>query len=123
MKWMSIFHSLVIPFLGGFALTLAKLIADQKLLSFDESNDIALDMVLLGVGALGAFYIKGGTVEATIDAGVGDAFLAAVLLYLRFHRKRLTVVAGGNPPAVSALSGTVQLILGVFAILWTLIAF
>jgi hypothetical protein len=61
---------LIIPFLGGFALTLVKSIADQKLLSFDDSNDIALDMVLLGVGALGAFYIKGGTVEATIDAGV-----------------------------------------------------
>jgi hypothetical protein len=43
---------LIIPFLGGFALTLVKSIADQKLLSFDDSNDIALDMVLLGVGAL-----------------------------------------------------------------------
>jgi hypothetical protein len=33
MKWMDLFHNLVIPFLGGFTLTLAKLVADQKLLS------------------------------------------------------------------------------------------
>ena|SRR5271155_2156182 len=123
MKWTDIFHSLIIPFLGGFALTLAKLIADQKLLSFDESNDIALDMVLLGVGALGAFYIKGGTVEATIDAGVGDAFLAAILLYFRYHRNRAKIAAGNSLIAVGAVRGITQLILGAGAILWTIKAF
>jgi hypothetical protein len=102
---------------------LAKLIADQKLLSFDESNDIALDMVLLGVGALGAFYIKGGTVEATIDAGVGDAFLAAILLYLRYRRKRLDHSASGTLPAVGPLTGIAQLVLGAGAIIWTIKAF
>jgi hypothetical protein len=122
MKWMDLFHNLIIPFLGGFALTLAKLIADQKLLSFDESNDIALDMVLLGVGALGAFYIKGGTVEATIDAGVGDAFLAAILLYLRYQRRHLNA-AGGVVVPVSWPRGIVQLILGAGAIIWTIKAF
>ena len=117
MKWLDIFHSLVIPFLGGFSLTLAKLIADQKLLSFDQANDIALDMVLLGVGALGAFFIKGGTVEATVDAGIGDAFLAVILLYLRFRRKRL------NIEQVGALAGIGQLVLGAGAIIWTIKAF
>jgi hypothetical protein len=113
---------LVIPFLGGFTLTLAKLVADQKLLSFDESNDIALDMVLLSVGALGAFYIKGGTVEATIDAGVGDAFLAAILLYLRYQRRHLDTVGGVVVP-VRWPRGVVQLILGAGAIIWTIKAF
>lgn len=76
MKWLEFFHTLVIPFIAGLSLTTAKLIADKKLFSFDESNDIALDLVLLGVGALGAFYAKGGTADSLIDAGIGDAFLA-----------------------------------------------
>jgi hypothetical protein len=72
MDWLSFFHALVIPFFGGFALTLGKLIADRRLLSFDEANSIALDMVLLAVGALGA-YARNRPVEATIDGGIGDA--------------------------------------------------
>jgi len=123
MKWLDIFHSLVIPFLGGFSLTLAKLIADQELLSFDQANDIALDMVLLGVGALGAFFIKGGTVEATVDAGTGDAFLAVILLYLRFRRKRLSVESSGGIPPVGVFAGIGQLVLGAGAIIWTIKAF
>jgi hypothetical protein len=114
---------LVIPFLGGFSLTLAKLIADQGLLSFDQANDIALDMVLLGVGALGAFFIKGGTVEATVDAGIGDAFLATVLLYLRYRRKRLSLAVDGDLAPEGAVAGIGQLILGAGAIIWTVLAF
>ncbi len=123
MQWLHIFHSLVIPFLGGFSLTLAKLIADQGLLSFDQANDIALDMVLLGVGALGAFFIKGGTVEATVDAGIGDAFLATVLLYLRYRRKRLSLAVDGDLAPEGAVAGIGQLILGAGAIIWTVLAF
>jgi hypothetical protein len=121
MQWMNVFHSLIIPFLGGFSLTLTKLIADRKLLSLDQANDIALDMVLLGVGALGAVYIKGGAVEATIDAGIGDAFVAAILLYLRFRRQHLT--REGSSTKVGLISGIVQVFLGACAILWTLMAF
>lgn len=80
LDWVVLFHELVIPFVGGFALTLGKLIADQKILSFDESNDIALDLVLVGVGALGALYKEAGAVQVTIDAAAGDVLLAAVLL-------------------------------------------
>jgi len=38
-------YSLVIPFLGGLVLTILKLIADQELLSFDQSNEMACLLV------------------------------------------------------------------------------
>ncbi len=92
------FHSLIIPFLGGFALTLGKLIADHKVLSLDECNNISLDLVLIAIGALGAFHIEGGSLIATIDAGVGDAFLATILLYLRYLKNRHARANHGKPP-------------------------
>ena len=121
MTWPEIFHAFVIPFLGGLTLTLTKLIADRKLLSFDESNNIALDMVLLGIGALGTLYIRKGAVEVTVDAGMVDAFLAAVLLYLRFHRKH-SRTGRRNPPPTGPVSGIFQLMLGAGAIVWTILA-
>jgi len=114
---MEIFHSLIIPLLGGVALTLAKLIADHKVFTFNESNDIALDMVLVAVGALAAFRIKGAPVYETVDAGVGDVFIAAILLYIRYVRKRHDPV---NPPRIGRLSGIAQFLLGLTAIYWTL---
>lgn len=120
---MNVFHNLIIPFFCGFALTLLKLIADQKLLSFDESNDIALDLVLVAVGALGALYVNRGAVEATIDAGVGDAVLAAILLYVRFRRTHLAQASAGVPPRIAPVSGILQLILGAGAVTWTITAF
>jgi len=121
--WLNVFHSLIIPFLGGFALTLGKLIADHKVLSFDESNDIALDLVLIAVGALGAFHIGGGSLIVTIDAGIGDAFLAMILLYLRTLRKRMGLKNSGHVKPVGAIQGLFQLALGVIAIIWTMKAF
>lgn len=121
--WLDIFHSFLIPFIGGFSLTLLKAVADRKLISFDESNDIALDLVLVAVGALGALYIRKGAVEATIDAGIGDAFLASVLLYLRYRRMYLGVSRGGVAPRIGPLSGMSQLLLGAMAVIWTIDAF
>jgi hypothetical protein len=123
MDWTALFHELVVPLVGGIVLTLLKLVANQKLISFDESNDIALDLVLVGVGALGALYINSGAVQVTIDAGLGDALFAAILLYVRFRRTRLGVAANGVPPPVRAVSGILQLILGALAIIWTIKAF
>jgi hypothetical protein len=121
MNWTDFFHTLIIPFLGGFALTLLKLIADQKLLSFELSNDIALDLVLLAVGALGAFYIDQRTVGKVIDAGIGDAFLASILLYLRYRRTSL--MRAGALPAIGPAGGIAQLTLGAGAVIWTVKAF
>lgn len=120
---MVLFHELVVPIVGGIVLTLVKLIANQKLISFDESNDIALDLVLVGVGALGALYIKSGAVQVTIDAGLGDALFAAILLYVRFRRTRLGISSGGTLPTVGPISGIAQLIMGALAIIWTIKAF
>jgi hypothetical protein len=116
MNWLALFHEFFIPFIGGIALTLGKAIADEKAISFKDSNDIALDLVMVGVGALGALYIKAGAVESTIDAGIGDVFLAAILLYLRFRKKHREAQVG--------LPGEIgQLILGVAAVVWTIKAF
>ncbi|MGA2536261.1 MAG: hypothetical protein ABSF53_09610 [Terracidiphilus sp.] len=123
MSFMVLFHELVVPIVGGIVLTLVKLIANQKLISFDESNDIALDLVLVGVGALGALYIKSGAVQVTIDAGLGDALFAAILLYVRFRRTRLGISSGGTLPTVGPISGIAQLIMGALAIIWTIKAF
>lgn len=117
---MDFFHELVIPILCGLVLTVAKIISDRRLLSFDESNDIALDLVLVGVGALSAIYVKQGAVLATIDAGVGDAFLAVILLYIRYLRSRRAASGHGVAPPIGPLSGIVQMTLGVGALIWTM---
>jgi hypothetical protein len=114
---------LVIPFLGGFALTLGKLIADRKMLSFDESNGVALDMVLIALGALAAFHIEGGGLTATIDAGVGDAFLAMILLYIRSVQRSALSRPHGSTRPVGLWAAVGQIILGMASIVWTVTAF
>jgi hypothetical protein len=63
------------------------------------------------------------SVHATFDAGVGDALLAIVLLYLRFERYRRGVAAGGKLPTMNTFSAIGQLALGAAAIIWTIKAF
>ena len=134
MDWLAYFHELLIPFLGAFALLLGKAIADHEPLSFDDSNDIALDLVLVALGAMGALYSNPGAakalgvtgaVRAVIDAGTVDVFLALLLLYVRFKRNRNGKKVNGSLvlPRVKWLSGSAQLILGMVAVIWTIKAF
>jgi hypothetical protein len=115
--WIDVFYKLFIPLIGGLSLTGAKLIADGKLVSWDETNDIALDMVLLAVGALGAFFISGGTGEQVLDGGIGDVFLGVILLYLRYE-SRINATTSVTPKM-----GIAQLALGFAALFWTVKAF
>jgi hypothetical protein len=115
--WLDVFHKVFIPLIGGLSLTGAKLIADGKLVSWDQANDIALDMVLLAVGALGAFFISGGTGEQVLDGGIGDVFLGVILLYLRYDRRMQ------NKAPFSPGMGVAQLMAGFAALLWTIKAF
>jgi hypothetical protein len=76
LNWMDFFHNIFIPFLGSLVLTGAKAIADdEKAISWEKSNDIALDLVILGVGLVCGIYIKASTIEkaalSTFDAGMG----------------------------------------------------
>ncbi len=52
---MELFHNFVVPILLGLCVTALKIIGDRKEPSFDEANGVALDLVLISVGALGAF--------------------------------------------------------------------
>jgi hypothetical protein len=132
MDWTSLFHEFVIPFLCGLVLTLGKAIADQKALSFDDSNDIALDLIFASIGAMVAFQIDKAVgsaptkvIYATFDAGVGDAVLAASLLYWRNRRKRLGQMVNGVfvLPPVHPVAGGIQVILGAGSVIWTIKAF
>ena len=118
-----IFHDIFIPIVAGLALTLMKLVASQKVWSFAESNDNALDLVLVSAGALGALYVDKGAVQATIDAGVGDVFFAAVLLYWRFLTTRRRVAKSHSAADTPPFSGILQLMLGLASIIWTIKAF
>lgn len=135
MNWTSLFHEFVIPFICGLVLTIGKAIADQKALSFDDSNDIALDLIFASIGAMVAFQIDqidkavgldpSRVIYATFDAGVGDAFFAAILLYWRNKRRRLGQMVNGVfvLPPVHWATGSIQLILGAGAVIWTIKAF
>jgi len=121
MNPLALFHNFVIPFIGGLCLTIGKAIADRKEITWDESNNIALDLVLVTVGALGILYINKGAVEATIDAGVGDGFLAMILLYTR-HLRRQKMRQASLPP-IHPVAGAFQVLLGFGAVVWTINAF
>jgi len=81
---MELFHNFVVPILLGLCVTALKIIGDRKEPSFDEANGIALDLVLISVGALGAFYMKGRSAETAFDAGVGNAVIAVILVFIRY---------------------------------------
>jgi len=135
MNWADFFHQIVIPIVSGLVLTIGKAIAEhrKRALSLDDSNDVALDLVLIGVGALAAFQIDAAAaatllnttraIYATLDAGVGDALLAIILLYLRYERYSRGAGAGGKLPKISTASGIGQLILGAAAVIWTIKTF
>ncbi|MGC2635754.1 MAG: hypothetical protein WA294_01145 [Acidobacteriaceae bacterium] len=123
MGWIDLFHDLAIPFVAGLAMTLLKLMADGKLVSWDDSNDIALDLVLIAAGALAVLYGRPEHLspDAMYDAGVGDLFAAVILLLLRFQRR----LKGqhGRLPAIGPVGGLLQLTIGSAAIIWTVKAF
>lgn len=134
--WIQVFDKLVIPFVGGFAMTLGKTIAAGKVLSFDDANEIALDMVLLGIGVIVEFVHFGagdqaGQAVKTLHACAVDVLVAAVLLYLRYLRRLaheaavaaaalVGLPAAANPP-VTRFSAIMQLILGLCAIIWAVV--
>lgn len=113
-------HSLFIPFLGGFIVTIAKALADDKTLSYNDANDIGLDMVLIAVGAIAIYHPGAKTADEVLDACIGDAFFAAILIYMKALRRKQY---GASPPRINPTQGNFQLALGAAAIVCTVFAF
>jgi len=129
---LNVFHKLVIPFLGGFVVTVLKLVADDKEFTWNEANDIALDLVLIAVGTVGYFFVSSNDASAAsviesardkaVDGGIVDAVIGALLIYFRWHRRKKSGPRGPLPP-VGVPMGVFQLFLGIAAIVWTVFAF
>ena len=120
-----IYHTIGIPLLFGLALSMLKLIAESKSVTFDEANGTALDLVLVSVGALCAFYYRGRSSGANSGAAAGDLVLAVLLLLIRAGRTRdrAKLSPGVQPAEVSWYVGCFELLLGVLSVVWTVKAF
>lgn len=116
-----IVHNFVVPMVLGFMLTALKIITDLRDFNWDEANGIALDLILVSIGAF-SIYMKGKDVETIVSAGVGNALLALVLLYIRYKRarKRDKLPAGQTLPEMSGWLAVPQLLLGITSIYWTM---
>ncbi len=122
--FLKILHNFIVPVVLGFVLTVLKIMSDQKELNFDEANGIALDLILVSIGAF-SIFLKGKEIDAILAAGVGDAFLAMLLLYMRYRRarKRARLLLQGQVLQETRWwSATLQLLLGIASFLWTITA-
>jgi hypothetical protein len=116
----------LIPMALAMVLTLGRIMANQSYLTLDETNDLGLDWVMVSLGAVGGFYLERRSVDSSMAAGVGDALIGAVLLYMRYQqqRRRARLKAQGRRPEETGWAvGIVQMMLGVLSILWTVKAF
>jgi len=83
-----------IPLIAGLVLLFMVAASDNKPLSLDSSNDIALDFIILSVGATGAIFLnprltdhwKGFTPILGIVVTLVDLLLASILVYRRRWR-------------------------------------
>jgi hypothetical protein len=115
-----IIHYFAVPVVLGLVLTILKIIADQKDLNLDEANGIALDLILVAIGASG-IYLKGKDPETVTAAWAGNLLLAAILLYVRYARakKAAKLPSGQFLPKTGLVAGSLQLLLGVISFFWT----
>jgi|SRR3954452_677640 hypothetical protein len=83
-----------IPLIAGLVLLFMVAASGNKPLSLDSSNDIALDFIILSVGATGAIFLnprltdhwKGFTPILGIVVTLVDLLLASILVYRRRWR-------------------------------------
>lgn len=119
-------YNFLIPMALAMILTLGRIMADQSYFSLNETNTLGLDWVMVSLGALGGFYLERRSVDSSLAAGVGDALIGSVLLYMRYQqqRRRARMMAQGRKPEGTGWAvGIVQMMLGVLSILWTVKAF
>jgi hypothetical protein len=119
---LNIYHKFGVPFVLALCLSLGKLLADGRTPSFDDANDTAPDLVLVSIGAMAVFHVRGWTADQFQSAAAGDALLAFCLLTIRGARgrTRATLKSSKKPvPKVGILSGTFEIFLGIVPVYWT----
>jgi len=104
--------ALGVPLVAGFVLTLLRAIALQKPLSLETSQDVALDMTFLALGAAASVFHNAKLQQRFGDATPGlavlivlDLFVAALLLYLRRFYPRVT----NGQAAINLVLGTLPI--------------
>jgi len=110
-----------IPLIAGLVLLFMVAASDNKPLTFDSSNDIALDFIILSVGATGAIFLnprltdhwKGFTPILGIVVTLIDLLLASILVYRRRWRSR----------TLSKGEAFVDLLLGILGLTITVMVF
>jgi len=103
-----------IPLIAGLVLLFMVAASDNRPLTLDSSNDIALDFIILSVGATGAIFLnprltdhwKGFTPILGIVVTLIDLLLASILVYRRRWRAR----------ALSTGDAFVDLLLGILGL-------
>ena len=107
---------IAIPVIMGLVIVLFVKAAQDRPLSWESCNDVAIDFILISVGATGALFLnpklaaKWGAGQAAVYGILIVAvnmLLAAALVYLAKYRKR-PVGAGG---------GFLDMFLGIFGLL------
>ena len=119
LNYSQILHNFIVPAALGLILTGLKVMAARRELSFDEFNGIALDLILVAIGA-SAINLIGKPVDAIISFGVGAAGLATALLLIQYHRsgKAAKLKPGERLKETSRSFAIFQLMLGVAAFIW-----
>lgn len=110
-----------IPLIAGVVLLFMVAASDNKPLTLDSSNDIALDFIILSVGATGAIFLnprltdhwKSFTPILGIVVTLVDLLLASILVYRRRWRS-------GAPSKSDAY---LDLFLGVLGLTATVMVF
>jgi uncharacterized membrane protein YfcA len=116
-------HQVIAPLCIGLVLSLFKLLAERKDLTFDEANSVALDLVAASIGALSVFYYRGRSHETVLLAVAGDLVCIGLLIIIRTKRadKDAKLKAGGNAiPPVHWFTGSCEILIGFFAAYWAI---
>jgi hypothetical protein len=108
-----------VPLLAGLILTFLRAIANQKKLSMETTQDAALDMTFLAIGASGGVFNDAGVKSMLGPSAIAgllgliffDLLIASVLLYLRRFSFPLTPLKAFVNFSLGAL--TLLLVAGV----------
>ena len=119
---LDLFHTVGVPVSLGLGLSFLKLLAENKAVTFEEANGISLDLILVCVGALSAFWYRGRSVDAISGAVGGDFLMLVILLLIRSSRARRRAKMSWTNRAsdeVGWFMGLIELLIGIFSVYWT----
>jgi hypothetical protein len=121
---LEIYHKFFVPFIMAVCLTLGKKLADNNLPSLEDANDVALDLIMVSIGAMAVFHATGWTADQFQSAAAWDVLLALALLTRRAQRvrTRASLKAGRKVVPVGIVEGLFELLAGLMAVYMTIAA-